>query len=123
MKYEGLRHANEAAEMNSKKTKSEQFVIKSLDGGLHYKVVEKTNSLKPQEKIVGHYYIVRPINIPLFILSWLLKLRNRDAYNPSKVYDSKRIVNLGFNPPKTLQQSLDSFIEWHLNQIANNQEK
>lgn len=55
MKYEGLRHANEAAEMNSKKAKGELFVIKSLDGGLHYKVVEKTDSLKPQEKIVGHY--------------------------------------------------------------------
>ena len=55
MIFEGLRQASEAAEMTSKKAKSELFVIKSLMGGLHYKVVDKLDDIKPQEKVLAHY--------------------------------------------------------------------
>lgn len=64
-------------------------------------------------KLVKKNYILRPVNIPLQILSFILWVRGRDACNPSKLYDPSKILKLGFNPPRTLQQSLDSFIEWH----------
>lgn len=54
-RHEGLQQATNEAEMNSKRAKSELYVIKSLSGGLHYKVVDKIDSLKPGEKVMAHY--------------------------------------------------------------------
>jgi len=64
-------------------------------------------------KLVGKYYVFRPLNIPLEILSFILRICGRDVYNPSRIYDSRKILEIGFHPDKTLQQSLDAFIEWH----------
>lgn len=55
MKFEGLRQASHEAETASKKNRNEQYVIKSLDGGLHYRVVTDVGELKPSEKVLAHY--------------------------------------------------------------------
>lgn len=54
-KYEGSRQAKGEAELNFRKTKEEQFVVKSLDGGLHYFVTKDVSNLKPQEKVLFHF--------------------------------------------------------------------
>ncbi len=64
-------------------------------------------------KLIKKNYILGPVNIPLQILSFFLRVRGRDSCNPSRLYDPSKILKIGFNPPRTLQQSLDSFIEWH----------
>jgi nucleoside-diphosphate-sugar epimerase len=73
------------------------------------------------KKLVGKYYLLPPLDIPLAVLSFILKIRGRDAYNPSKIYDSSKILKMGFRPDKTLQQSLDMFVEWYKTQATDKQ--
>lgn len=72
-------------------------------------------------KLLGTYYTLPPLDIPLGVLSFILKIRGRDAYNPSRIYDSSKILKMGFRPDKTLQQSLDMFVEWYKTQATDQQ--
>lgn len=70
------------------------------------------------DRLVGRYYTIPPLNLPLSILSWILRARGRDAYNPRRVYDSSKILRTGFHPPMSLEHSLDKFVEWYKTQPA-----
>jgi nucleoside-diphosphate-sugar epimerase len=70
------------------------------------------------DRLVGRYYAIRPLSLPLSILSWMLRVLGRDGYNPRRVYDSSKILQIGFHPPMSLEHSLDKFVEWYKTQSA-----
>jgi len=57
------------------------------------------------------------MRLPASILTFLLKLRRRDVYNPRKVYDASKIKHAGFLPSTTLDKQLRSFAAWHENKF------
>lgn len=73
------------------------------------------------DKLAGRYYTIPPLNLPLSILSLILRVRGRDAYNPCRIYDSSKLLKTGFRPAKSLEQSLGEFVEWYKAQPATEQ--
>lgn len=78
---------------------------------------ESINNFEYVEKylfheLYGKYYFLPPIRIPLMILSLILRVRGRDAYNPNRIYDSSKIRKIGFKPPRPLISSLTDFAQW-----------
>lgn len=73
------------------------------------------------DRLVGRYYTIRPLSLPLSILSWILRIRGRDAYNPRRIYDSNKLLKTGFRPPMSLEHSLNNFVEWYKAQSSTEQ--
>jgi len=73
------------------------------------------------DKLAGRYYTIHPLSLPLSILSLILRVRGRDAYNPRRIYDSSKLLKTGFRPAKSLEQSLGEFVEWYKTQSATEQ--
>jgi nucleoside-diphosphate-sugar epimerase len=57
-------------------------------------------------------YPIKPFDIPLNFLSFILKVAGRDACDPLKIFDSRKIMKLGFRTTRTFKQSLESFVEF-----------
>jgi nucleoside-diphosphate-sugar epimerase len=72
--------------------------------------------------LVNKDYLIRPFDIPLSLISFILRILRRDSYNPLSLYDPRKIMGLGFRAPRTLKQSLELFVEWQKTQakVKNN---
>lgn len=53
--FDGYGPAAEHAERESKKQQKEMWVLKSIDGGLHYSVITDLSEKKDTDKILAHY--------------------------------------------------------------------
>jgi len=92
------------------------FIISEDDESINnFEYVEKLISVQ----LYGKYYFIPPIKIPLMILALILRVRGRDASNPSLIYDSSKIRKSGFNPPRPLLSSLTNFVRWKTEQREN----
>lgn len=55
VRFEGFGQASAFAEKDSKGPDKERWVLKSIDGGLHYSVIQKLEHKFNTDKILAHY--------------------------------------------------------------------
>ncbi len=53
------------------------------------------------------------MNIPVFVLSFILKCLGRDNVNPDRIYSSKKIIALGFKRTIIFESAVNEFAEWY----------
>ncbi len=69
-------------------------------------------------KLTGNDYVLPRLIMPPAILSWFLRMRNRDVVNPQRVYDSSKLQRAGFRPIVPLDAGLAAYAEWCLEQVV-----
>jgi len=94
---------------------TERFIISDdEDGSNEYRKVE----LSLMSYFGQKNYSIPIIPIPLSILDLLLRLAGRTNPDPSCVYSSRKLMDVGFRKTVCLEESLRDFADWYKSNIV-----
>ena len=84
------------------------YVSDDDDPGNNFRNVEQVL----MEHLCIPAYGIPILPVPLFVLATALRLIGRSCQNPCRVYDSSKLVRVGYRKTTTLTQGLDRFAQW-----------
>ncbi len=96
-------------DLNKEVDRQMYIVSEDFESNNNYKYVE--NFLL--RRLLNRQHPIPPIHIPLFFLSLLLRFLGRDSVNPSMLYDTKKLKNIGFNYEMSLDAGLNELCDWY----------
>lgn len=65
------------------------------------------------ERLRYKKYFLPVVPLPAFVLAGALKLFGRSCSNPARIYSCRKIMNLGFHKPVSLESALTFFVQWY----------
>jgi len=63
------------------------------------------------ERLTRRHYLIPPFPIPHVVLSFLLRLRERESVKPKMIYCADKLREVGFQYKIPLKQGLDDLVE------------
>jgi nucleoside-diphosphate-sugar epimerase len=98
----------------------EVFIISNDDSpSNNFRDVER---LLMRELEIPDYYLPR-VPFPLHLLFFLLAILGKNNINPQRVYDSRKLLSLGFERPVNFETGLVEYAFWYLTNNVENKKK